>query len=48
MDRIDSALGYTIDNVQLLCDQCNRAKQELTREELIRFAKGVLRIFTYL
>lgn len=46
MDRIDSSGGYTPENVQLLCDQCNRAKQDLTIDELIGFAKGIIRLYS--
>jgi len=45
IDRIDSDRGYIHGNVHLLCDQCNRAKQELSKEELINFANGILEYF---
>jgi hypothetical protein len=45
IDRIDSRKGYIENNVHLLCEQCNRAKQDLSKEEMIRFAKGILDYF---
>ena len=36
IDRCDSKLGYTPDNVQLLCDACNQAKQGGTSRYLPR------------
>ena len=45
MDRIDSTQGYTPNNVWLVCEFVNRAKQDLTKEELLVFANGVLRVF---
>jgi hypothetical protein len=42
MDRIDCARGYTPDNVWLITDWANRAKSDLTREELLLFAHGVI------
>jgi len=43
MDRIDSARGYERGNVWLVCDWVNRAKSDLTSDELIRFAHGVIK-----
>lgn len=42
LDRIDSSKGYIPGNIQYLCEWANRAKQNLTKEQLIAFAKGVL------
>jgi len=38
-DRIDSTLGYTKDNIQILSVKANRAKNNLTMEELKRFSQ---------
>jgi hypothetical protein len=36
-DRIDSSLGYTKDNIQIISFRANRAKNNLTSEELKKF-----------
>jgi hypothetical protein len=36
-DRIDSSLGYTRDNIQIISWIANRAKNDLTDEELKKF-----------
>ena len=36
-DRIDSSLGYTRDNIQILSFKANRAKNNLTIEEMKLF-----------
>jgi hypothetical protein len=36
-DRIDSSLGYTRDNIQIISWKANRAKNNLTEEELKKF-----------
>lgn len=36
-DRIDSSLGYTIDNIEVISFKANRAKNNLTRDEMIKF-----------
>lgn len=43
MDRIDSSLGYVDGNVWLVAEWANRAKTDLTREELITFAHGLIK-----
>ena len=37
-DRIDSSLGYTFDNLQIMSVKANRAKNNLTDEELQKFS----------
>lgn len=45
LDRIDSNLGYAINNVNSCCVTCNRAKQDLT---LIEFKTAIKLAFEYL
>lgn len=42
MDRIDSAKGYIAGNVWLVADWVNRAKSDLTKEQLNLLARGIL------
>jgi len=44
IDRIDSAKGYTKDNIQILSYLANLMKSSATPEELVAFAQGVLKI----
>lgn len=37
-DRIDSNLGYTFSNLQIISAKANRAKNNLTEEELQKFS----------
>ncbi len=41
-DRIDSANGYTKDNIQVISSIANRMKWNATKEQLLTFCKGVL------
>lgn len=34
IDRVDSNGGYTLDNIQFLCGQCNRLKSDATLDQL--------------
>ena len=44
IDRIDSNLGYTEDNVQLLCKVANIAKQTLSMADFIELCSSVARV----
>jgi hypothetical protein len=44
LDRIDSAKGYTKDNIQVISYMANKMKNNATKEQLIAFAKGVLAV----
>ncbi len=41
IDRIDSTIGYTNNNVQLVCRAANVAKSNLTQENFVRLCKAV-------
>ena len=43
IDRIDSLLGYSIDNIQIVTKNINIMKAALTQEEFIRIIK--LKVF---
>jgi hypothetical protein len=36
-DRIDSSLGYTIDNIEIISFKANRSKNNLNEEEMKKF-----------
>ena len=39
IDRVDSAMGYTIDNVVPCCKVCNRAKNNMTQKDFIMWVQ---------
>jgi hypothetical protein len=43
LDRKDSSQGYTQDNVWFVCDWVNCTKSNLSKEELLSFAYGILK-----
>ena len=42
IDRIDSSLGYSKDNVQLVCSLVNTMKMQYSKEELIKWCKAIV------
>ena len=41
LDRVIQSKGYVVDNVVICCHRCNRAKGDLTVEELLKIAENV-------
>lgn len=41
IDRVDSSLGYTVDNVVPCCKLCNQAKNNLSKQEFVDWVKRV-------
>lgn len=37
-DRIDSSIGYTIDNIMIISNRANKLKSDATEDELNKFA----------
>lgn len=44
IDRIDSSLGYTLDNIVPCCSTCNRMKMDISQDD---FLKQVYKITQY-
>lgn len=44
LDRINSSIGYTIDNVVACCFKCNAAKSDMLQSEFIGMCLNVARI----
>lgn len=45
LDRIDSALGYTVSNIVSCCKHCNYAKRLFSADEYIEHCRKVLEVF---
>lgn len=45
LDRIDNLKGYTKENIQVVSHRANQMKLDASKEELISFAKWVLKTF---
>lgn len=43
LDRVDSAKGYTKDNIEVVSNLANKMKNCATKEQLITFSKSVLK-----
>jgi 5-methylcytosine-specific restriction endonuclease McrA len=43
IDRVDSALDYTVDNCVTACKQCNYAKNDLTTKQFFDLIKAIAR-----
>lgn len=44
LDQIEPAVGYVIENVQLVCWAANRAKGDLSREDFLLMCDSVVRL----
>lgn len=42
IDKINKDLGYTKDNIQLVCMACNQMKSDLSETEMYQFCKNVV------
>lgn len=41
LDRVDPSLGYTPDNVQPCCEDCNYAKSDLSEPQFLELVKNI-------
>lgn len=45
IDRINGALGYTKENIQLVCMACNQIKSDLTEDQMYIFCKNIVECY---
>ena len=48
VDRKDNSIGYTIDNIEIISYKANRAKNNLSNEELKKFVEHYKNINTFI
>lgn len=41
LDRVDSSMGYTLDNIVASCRRCNVAKSDQTKEDFIKMCSDI-------
>lgn len=42
LDRVDSNLGYSLENVVSCCKRCNQAKNDMTQEDFINHCRKIV------
>lgn len=46
LDRVNSSLGYTKDNIQVISHRANMMKTDANKEELLAFANWIIKYFS--